>query len=118
MLVFAVMLAGRLGRLHREKEQLQALALAASREQEARLEKRVAERTAALHAANRRLAAIVEAAPFPLMREREADGLILFLNRPAAPPFPVPERPAFAHTSPVRLRRPAIGRARRPHTAG
>src|SRR3546814_18667498 len=101
------MLAGRVGRLHREKEQLQALALAASREQEARLEKRVAERTAALDAANRRLAAIVEAAPFPLMLEREADDLILFMNRRAAPLFPVPDRPDFPPPIPVRLVRPA-----------
>src|SRR3546814_700632 len=100
------MLAGRVGRLHREKEQLQALALAASREQEARLERRVAEPTAALDAANRRLAAIVEAAPFPLMLEREADDLILFMNRRAAQLFAVPERPEFAQTMPVRLVRP------------
>src|SRR3546814_13451773 len=106
MLVFAVMLAGRLGRLHREKEQLQALALAASREQEARPEKRVAERTAAPDVANRRLTARVAAAPFPLMLAREADDLILFLMRLSSLLFAVPHRPASPPPTPLRCALP------------
>lgn len=107
MLVFAVMLAGRLGRLHREKEQLQAQALAASREHEAQLEQRVAERTAALDAANRRLAAIVESAPFPLVIERETDDLVLFMNQRAVQLFGMMTRTAVEQTIPFRFARPA-----------
>ncbi len=51
MLVFGYMLVTRLGRLQREKEQLQREALAAAREQEIVLERRVADRTAELDAA-------------------------------------------------------------------
>jgi len=58
MIVFAYMLLERLGRVQREKEQLQQRALVAAREQEVVLERRVAERTAELDRA--------------VVREREA----------------------------------------------
>ena len=54
MVVFAFMLAERLGRLQRDKEQLQRAALDTAREQEAILEHRVADRTAELDAAVQR----------------------------------------------------------------
>lgn len=58
MVMFAYMLVARLGRVQREKEQLQREALVAAREQEVVLERRVVERTAELDAA--------------VVREREA----------------------------------------------
>lgn len=51
MLVFAYMLVARLGRVQREKDQVQREALAAARAHEAQLEQRVADRTAELDAA-------------------------------------------------------------------
>jgi len=87
MLVFAFMLAQHIRHTQREKERLQSVALALSREQEAKLEKRVAQRTAELDAANRRLSAIVEAAPFPLLLEREHDDVVVFVNLRAAELF-------------------------------
>lgn len=51
MVVFAYMLVSRLGRLQREKEQVQREALEAARAYEAELEQRVADRTAELDAA-------------------------------------------------------------------
>jgi len=50
MIVFAYMLLDRLGRVQREKEALQAEALAAARQQEVLLERRVLDRTAELDA--------------------------------------------------------------------
>lgn len=107
MLVFAFMLAGRVGRLQREKERLQAQALAAAREQEARLERRVAERTAALDAANRQLSAIVESAPFPLILESGDSDAVLFMNRRAADLLAISAGPA-APAVPVRFVRPEV----------
>ena len=83
MLVFACMLVERLGRLQREKEQIQREALASAREHEMVLERRVADRTAELDAANVRLRAIVSSAPFPLLLVREADGGVLYANQRA-----------------------------------
>lgn len=51
MVIFAYMLLTRLGRLQQEKERIQREALAAAREQEAVLERRVADRTVELDAA-------------------------------------------------------------------
>ncbi len=83
MMVFAYMLMERLGRLQREKEQIQREALASAREHERVLERRVADRTAELDAANVRLRSIVSSAPFPLVLVRESDGDVLFVNQRA-----------------------------------
>lgn len=83
MVIFAYMLIRRLGQIQSEKEELQRQALAAAREHEAVLERRVADRTAELDAANVRLRSIVSSAPFPLVLAREADDRILFVNQRA-----------------------------------
>lgn len=100
MIVFAYMLVDRLGRLQRDKERLQSDALIAAREHETLLERRVAERTGELDAANSRLRTIINAAPFPLILVREADEHVLFVNRQATdllgPTATLPNRPLDA----------------------
>lgn len=81
MVVFAYMLIRRLGQIQAEKERLQREALVAAREHEAVLERRVADRTAELDAANVRLRAIVTSAPFPLVLARQVDDRIVFVNQ-------------------------------------
>ncbi|WPZ32737.1 ATP-binding protein [Thalassobaculum sp. OXR-137] len=80
MLVFGYMLMARWASAQREKEEMQRQALVAAREQERVLERRVADRTAELNAANTLLRTVVGAAPFPLTLSDVDSGTVLFAN--------------------------------------
>ena len=84
MLVFGYMLMARWASAQREKEEMQRQALVAAREQEEVLERRVADRTAELNAANALLRTVVGAAPFPLTLSDNDTGTVMFANDKAA----------------------------------
>ncbi len=97
IILLSVGLAQRVAATARDKRSAQATLLAMSQQQERLLERHVAERTAELSAANRRLAtevaerqageahlrALLDAAPFPMLVVSMMEGRLLFLNGPA-----------------------------------